>query len=77
MEILIISWENQSVLYNVSNPQNHMNEARSNAIVKIIDYYSPSFDDSFKKINALRFYFVVEKNKMAQSKTNGAGSSGI
>ena len=54
-----------------------MNEARSNAIVKIIDYYSPSFDDSFKKINALRFYFVVEKNKMAQSKTNGAGSSGI
>ena len=38
---------------------------------------SPRFDDAFRKINALRTYFVVEKNKMAQSKTNGAGSSGI
>ena len=77
LDILIIFWENQPVLYNVSNPQNHIKEAKSNAIVKIIDYYSPSFDDSFRNINALRTYVVAEKNKMEQSKTSGAGSSGI
>ena len=61
-----------------------MKEARRNAIMKIIDeikergiFLSPSFDDVFRKINALRTYFVVEKNNMEQSKTNGAGSSGI
>ena len=38
---------------------------------------SPSFDDAFRKINALRTYFVAEKNKIEQSKVSGAGSSGI
>ena len=61
-----------------------MKEARRNAIKKIIDeikergiFPSPSFDDVFRKINALRTYFVAEKNKMEQSKTSGARSSGI
>ena len=52
--------------------------------MKIIDeikerdiFPSPSFDGVLRKINALRTYFVAEKNKMEQSKTNGAGSSDI
>ena len=84
METLIILWENQPVLYNVSNPQYRVKEARRNAIMKIIDeikerdiFPSPSFDGVLRKINALRTYFVAEKNKMEQSKTNGAGSSDI
>ena len=84
METLIILWENQPVLYNVSNPQYRVKETRRNAIMKIIDeikerdfFPSPSFDDVLRKINALRTYFVAEKNKMEQSKTNGAGSSDI
>ena len=31
----------------------------------------------FRKINALHTYFVAKKNKMEQSKTSGARSSGI
>ena len=61
-----------------------MNEARRNAIMKIIDeikergiFSSPRFDDGFRKINALHTYFVARKNKMEQSKISGAGSSGI
>ena len=84
METLIILWENQPVLYNVSNPQYPVKEARRNAIMKIIDeikerdiFPSPSFDGVLRKINALRTYFVAEKNKMEQSKTNGARSSDI
>ena len=38
---------------------------------------SPRFDDAFRKINALRTYFVAEKNKIEQSKVSGTGSSGI
>ena len=45
--------------------------------MKIIDYYSPSFDNFFRKIKALSTYFVTETNKMEQSKTSGARSSGI
>ena len=63
METLIILWENQPVLYNVSNLQYHVKEARRNAIMKIIAeikeggiFPSPSFDDVFRKINALRTY---------------------
>ena len=44
---------------------------------KRVIFPSQSFDDVFRKINALRTYFVAEKNKMEQSKTSGAGSSGI
>ena len=84
VETLIILWENQPVLYNVSNPQYHVKVARRNAIRKIIDetkergiFTSPSFDDVFRKINTLRTYFVAEKNKMEQSKSSGVGSSVI
>ena len=52
--------------------------------IRIIDeikergiFPSPRFDDVFRKVYALRTYFVTEKNKMEQSKTSGAGSSGI
>ena len=79
VETLIILWENQPVLYNVTNPQYHVKDARRNAIMRIIDeikdddiFPSPSFDDVFRKINALRTYFAAEKNKMKQSKTSGA-----
>ena len=70
METLIILWENQPVLYNVSNLQYHVKEARRNAIMKIIEggiFPSPSFDDVFRKINALRTYFVAEKNKLTKA----------
>ena len=74
METLIILWENQQVLYNVSNLQYHVKEARRNAIMKIIAeikeggiFPSPSFDDVFRKINALRTYFVAEKNKLTKA----------
>ena len=84
METLIILWENQPVLCNGSNPQYHVKEAKRNSIMKIIDeikergiFPSPSFDDVFRKINALHTYFVAKKNKMEQSKTSGARSSGI
>ena len=52
--------------------------------IRIIDkikergiFPSPRFDDVFRKVYALRTYFVTEKNKMEQSKTSGAGSRGI
>ena len=51
VKTLIILWENQPVLYNVSNPQYHVREARRKAVMKIIDeikecgiFPSPSLD---------------------------------
>ena len=75
METLIILWGNQRILYNVSNPQYRVKEARRNAIMKTINeikerdiFPSPSFNDVLRKINALCTYFVAEKNKMEQPK---------
>ena len=83
METLITLWENEPVLYNVSNPEYHVKEARRNAIMRIIGkikergiFPLPSLDDVIRKIIAMRSCFVAEKNKMEQSKIIGAESSG-
>ena len=59
-----------------------MKETRRNTIMLISDeikdrgiFPSPSFDDVFRKINAVRTYLVPRKNKMEQSKTSGTGRS--
>ena len=84
VETLIILSEKQPVQYNVSNLQYHVKQISWNAIMRIPDeikdrgiFPSPSFDDVSRKMNALRTYFVAEKNKVNLSKTSGTGSSGI
>lgn len=84
VDTLILIWETKPVLYNVSDPQYHIKEVRRNAIMSIIQemedrniYPLPSYEDVFKKLNALRTYFVAEKNKIEHSKVSGAGTSSI
>ena len=84
VEQLIMFWQNQPLLYNVNHPQYHLKEKRRNCINKIISelddalvYPLPSYDDVLKKINALRTYYVAEKNKIEQSKASGAGINDV
>eukprot|EP00794_Sanderia_malayensis_P017913 gene17913-19690_t len=82
VEKVIDEWESQPLLFNVNHPQYHVKER--NCILKIISNLEdsdvtplPSYEEVQRKINALRSYFVAEKNKTEQSKVSGSGASDV
>ena len=84
VEKLIVAWENETLLYNVNHQDYHKKERRRSAITRIIEELRcynidplPSFDDVMKKINALRTYYVAERNKAENSKASGAGTNDV
>lgn len=84
VEELINMWQNQPLLFNVNHPCYHVKEKRRNCINNIISCMDdmniaplPSYDEVYRKLNALRSYYVAEKNKTEQSKVSGAGTSNV
>ncbi len=84
VEKLIELWENLPLLYDAKHPSYHIKERRRNCIAKIVAELSefgiaplPSLEEVQRKLNALRSYFVAEKNKGEQSKVSGAGTADI
>ncbi len=84
VEKLVALWEDEQLLYDVKHPMYHIKEKRRNCITNIISALSemeveplPSYDEVQRKLNALRSYYVAEKNKTEQSKVSGAGAGDI
>eukprot|EP00794_Sanderia_malayensis_P016261 gene16261-17905_t len=82
VEDLITEWQQHTVLFDVSHPEYHLKDKRRIAIEKVIGQLEergvdpvPSWEETNRKMNSLRGYFVAERNKVHQSKASGAGTN--
>lgn len=84
VELAIDLWQNQPLLFDASHPNYHVKEKRRNCINAIIASLDrqgvtplPNYEEVQRKLNALRTYYVAEKNKIEQTKVSGAGTAEI
>ena len=79
VEKLITLRQEQAILYNMNHPQYTDKTKRKVAVEKIQEGFeesglinSLSADIILGKINSLRSYYVIQRNKQEQSKLSGA-----
>eukprot|EP00794_Sanderia_malayensis_P013456 gene13456-14837_t len=75
MEDLITEWQQHTVLFDVSHPEYNLKDKRR-IEERGVDPV-PSWEETNRKMNSLRGYFVAEKNKVHQSKASGAGTNDV
>ena len=81
---LINKWQEEPVLYNIKNPEYHDKAKRNLALERIWDGISimefqtfPTKEQILEKMNGLRTYFNVQRNKMESSKESGTSTDAV
>ena len=77
-------WQQEEILYNVNHVQYYDKGKGMKAVEKIRENMSarefnplPSPEQIIEKMNGLRTYFNTQRNKLASSKSSGAGTNSV
>lgn len=74
---LIELYEQETVLWNITNSSHKISNNRNDALQRISDVMECTVEEVEKKLHSLRSQYLREKTKIEKSKTSGAAAKDI